>query len=167
MTNKTVILNQEQLEDRTRFWQRILRLQDWTLVAEVCRMRDIEGSDARTYYVLSVKHARIWVGDETDYKPTVPLPLDMEVNLVHELMHLVIAQLTDHIQKDPATNNALHNAMEQAVENTAQALVYLARRADEMEDYYENELAKRVYGLLPGGAQIVDIRTSDEPDGAL
>jgi hypothetical protein len=128
MMQEAVILTQDLLEERLAYWQEVLRLRDWTIVVEVCRMRDIGGSDAQSYYVLSVKHARIWVGDATDYSPTVPLPLDMEVNLVHELMHLVIAQLTDHIQKDHTTNNALHNAMEQAVENTAQALVRLERQ---------------------------------------
>jgi hypothetical protein len=131
-TDTPVILTQEQLEERLRYWQHRLRLMDWVIFAEVCRMRDIDGIDARTIYVLPLKNARIWVGDETDYNPTVPLPLDMELNLVHELLHIVMGEITDDIEREE--RGPKYNAMEQSIEAIAYALVHLERERQKLLD---------------------------------
>jgi hypothetical protein len=149
MDNREVIYTQEQLEDRLSYWQRRLRLQDWRLTVELCRMRDISDNQARIYYERSHKAGRIWIGDLTDYNPADKTALDMEWNLVHELLHLHFDAIDTHSEGERP--KIVQQELEAAIDSIAQALVTLERRADELAEYYEDELAQRRPPLmLPG-----------------
>lgn len=120
-----IILTKEQLEERLRYWQKLLRLQDWHIVIQICRGRDIDESDARCEQLQGLRQAIIKIADPVDWAPTVPLPLDMEWNLVHEMLHIVWGLPTAHIDRNDGGPEVW--AMEAAIESTTHALINLER----------------------------------------
>jgi hypothetical protein len=123
---KEVLLDDEQLEERLRYWQKRLRLQDWRIEAVIVRGREIEYNDALADYTIPIRQAYIKVADATDWAPMLPQPLDMEWNLVHELLHVVWALPTSSI--DRGTEERLERwHMEQSIEATTHALISLER----------------------------------------
>ncbi|MEK4879381.1 hypothetical protein [Paenibacillus sp. FSL R5-0908] len=163
ISSKEVLLTQEQAEERLRYWQHKLNLQDWDIVVEVCRMKDIDG-DAKVFYQETMKNAKIWLGNTIDYSPTIPQPLDMEQGLVHELGHILLAGITRETGKNDG-NYDQYVKMENAVEAFAWALISLDRRAEETENYYMNLLYPKQPLSLMAGDMAVHIRTADQQDG--
>lgn len=131
MINKEpVILTQEQLEERLAYWQKKLRLQDWLVTVELCRMKTLEDAQARNHYQRQHKMARIYIGDLTDYEPFQRVHLDMEWNLVHELLHLHFDALQTYAELASTSGELprlVHQEAEAAVDSIAYALVTIDR----------------------------------------
>lgn len=124
MVDRT-ILNQAQAEDRLRYWQRVLRLQDWDLRVEVVRWHEF-GQDG-PYMGQMIPHvnkavANIKLIAPDDASPGWMREYDMEKTLVHELLHI-------HFQNArPNDAKADERGEERAIEAIAEALIALDRR---------------------------------------
>ncbi len=114
-------------------WQKRLRLQDWTIAVRVVRKRDLDLTDAegQVQWVLSRREAFIKLMDPIDYSPTAMTPQDLEVSLVHELLHLYFAPF------DAEKGTLEETCQEQAIDALSNALVKLARKVG--DDHGENE----------------------------
>ncbi|MFD0868777.1 hypothetical protein [Paenibacillus residui] len=122
-----VILTEEELRTKCAEWQKILRLQDWIVVTGIKRGRDmtLQGVCGECSWQLQKRMAAINVLDPVDYPPDLIEPHDMELTLVHELVHLHFASLQ--------TPNEDNTAEEQAIEAISRGLITLARRGGERE----------------------------------
>jgi hypothetical protein len=119
-----VILTEEQLRGKCAEWQKILRLQDWIISVSVRRERDmvLKGL-AEILPSLPKRMATIRILDPIDYPPELSEPQDMELSLVHELLHIhlfpMFADREDEMRQV---------AEEQAIEAISRGLVELHRR---------------------------------------
>lgn len=124
-------MSQEELQKLCAIWQRRLRLQDWQVKLVVERFwdhqKDDELSFARCHWFLHKKQARISMLDPGDFDPSDFEHEPVEKSLVHELVHLHLAELTEPLEKDTPQ----WRAMEQAVHALASALYDLACEAGE------------------------------------
>ena len=123
--NKTFIYeNDEQLQQALAEWQKILRLQDWIIKASIRRERDmyLANSSAAVRYNYEKRMAFIHIMDPIDYEPDLMVPQDMEISLVHELLHLHYAGF------DQTEKGTIEYALvEQSIEAISRALVELKR----------------------------------------
>jgi hypothetical protein len=112
------------LTELCTIWQKRLRLQDWNVKVSTCRERDmcIEGTQGSCNYSHQLKAALIQILDPSDYPPESITAQDIEVTLVHELLHLHFAAL------EPERDSPQHVALEQAIDLTAYALVAAYRQ---------------------------------------
>jgi hypothetical protein len=104
-------------------WAKILRLQDWHITIRYCRRfefptEDVKGGDISM--LLAKRDASIRILDPIDYAPTYLPPIDTELTVVHELVHV-------HIEGFYRDYDSV--AMEQAVHALSSALVALDRAA--------------------------------------
>lgn len=107
-------------QERLRYWQRLLRLQDWDIELRVVRRHELDDAYGRCSTWSAVGRAKIRLLDPQDFEPTIdPRDRDIKVTLVHELLHL-------RIPADQADGSS-SLGQEQAVERIAQALVHLRR----------------------------------------
>jgi hypothetical protein len=107
-------------------WQKILRLQDWTVAIKWGRSFDLpHGKEATTRSSLSAKLAAVRILDPADYDPDSMAPQDIENTVVHELLHLHTWPF-DHALADSLEARCV----EQAIEAIATALVGLDRKAN-------------------------------------
>jgi hypothetical protein len=114
-----VILTQEELEQKLQEWQKRLRLQDWNIDVKIKRARDIlDGCQAEVNWVLTKKMAIISIMDPFDYPSDSMEPQDMEDSLVHELLHLHLAPISNYGNDD---NYQIFE--EQAIESIASGLI--------------------------------------------
>lgn len=111
--------NDEELQAACAEWQKRLRLQDWIVVSEIVRARDMEneGAAAEVKHFIKPKRAYIGIRDSIDF-PEGVFEQDMERDLVHELIHLYLAPL--HTDETDET-------VEQIVECLAHSFVTLHR----------------------------------------
>lgn len=118
--NDAVIFNQDELRQLCIEWQKILRLQDWDIIVQISRRDDTFGNSTmgQVRYHLELKQALIKIIDPIDYPANVIYPQDMEISLVHELLHLHFAPFNAEEGTPAAT------AQEQAI---AKGLVGLRR----------------------------------------
>ncbi len=119
-----VILTEDELRILCAEYQKTLRLQDWRVHIKVGRLpKGDEDDDATVYYSVENKVATICLCDPTYYPEDSLEPQDMELSLVHDLLHLHLAPLglseDDRHSKDA----------EIAVESMAEAVVNLRRAA--------------------------------------
>ena len=99
------------------YWQRQLRLQDWDIDVEIVRPLAIEGKAGDTRTTREVRQAWIRISDPSLSEQDFPEHfLDIEVTLVHELLHVAFA-----------ANIETHDEVEPAIDATARALVALNR----------------------------------------
>ena len=120
--------SQEELDAGVAKWAKVLRLQDWDITAKICVQREFTDGDSvwgRCHPKPKKKDAYIQIRDQADYLNTVEehltLPRDMEVDLVHEMLHI-------HFQPfEPDEEGPEWTAMEAAIETLARALVKLDR----------------------------------------
>lgn len=82
-------MTQKQVNARLRYWQKVLRLQDWTLFAEITRAFDLDEDcgAGQNNVLLAHKTAKILLRDPSDYTGRQWVPIDVERILVHELLH--------------------------------------------------------------------------------
>ena len=118
-----IILNQQQLNELLAYWQVLLRLRDWDIKIAIKRTRDFKFDEAagETTWLLAKKMAVITIVDPADYPPDSLWPQDMEMTLIHELVHLLLAYWT------PERLSAEYDYQEQAIHTISQTLVRLQR----------------------------------------
>ena len=120
-----MIFTQEELEKKLSYWQKRLRLQDWILEVRILRAREMAGEyAAQVNWTLSKKMATIHILDQVDYPPDCMDSRNMENDLVHELLHLHFAPISDHFSEDSPVYTTFE---EQAIESIAYGLVNAER----------------------------------------
>ena len=123
------ILTQPELEQLLRYWQERLKIQYWDIRIGIYRARDFvkQNCRAEVSYTVSNATAILRIMDPIDYDRDL-WPQDMEVSLVHELLHLRFCEA------DVTKADSLEELMlERAIEHTAEALVHLKREAGCLE----------------------------------
>lgn len=112
----------DQLRERLAYWQKVLRLQDWDIQIEIARMPQFTSPDRAAEIHIHYTHKRAFIRilDPEDYSYNmVPWdPQDMEMSLVHELMHIYFYPAQDHMT---------YHELEQAVHSLATAFVGMER----------------------------------------
>lgn len=117
-------LTQEKVSKLMEEWVDRLGLQDWDIhLAWRCRPDEIPMSDSLgvSSYVESCKQACIYILDKAYYKGD-PFVFDFEITLVHELMHLKVALLSDKNE-----NSMQYRAIHMLIDDMAKALVRAKR----------------------------------------
>src|SRR5882724_1694545 len=124
-TPQTVV-SEGQVHDWLRLWQKRLRLEDWKIDVKIVRIWDLEqGTLGHIDWSVPHKTAVIKVLNPADYElPRDRVPADMELSIVHELVHLHLSALP--------LNKSSRNAEEQVVTMIANALVDLERHDQPM-----------------------------------
>ena len=109
-------------------WQERLGLSHWRIAVQICRAREMPVPDvqATSDISLQMEYALISILDPVDY-PSSPFEQDMEVTLVHELLHIPLLYITD-----PDRASLEHTYLEAFIERTARLLVALARDKESM-----------------------------------
>jgi hypothetical protein len=122
----------EELVGLCAAWQRVLRLQDWTVRARFVRATEMDtdapkGRSGEVCWNNKTRDATVLVLCAEDYDAThrdgYERNYDPEVTLVHELLHLYWAPLAHVIP----SNSIEDRFEEQAVEALARAFVALKR----------------------------------------
>lgn len=110
-----------ELRENMAYWQRVLRIQDWDVELQLQRHHEIgEGLLGQCIRNDSSRTAKVLLLDPRDLAPAgLPSGRDLEVTLVHELLHVVF-----HCASSETENRV---AFEQAIDSTARALVRLDR----------------------------------------
>jgi hypothetical protein len=110
------------LDERLAVWQQRLKLQDWRVSVVMTRRGDLApGTLGGIRWDKPKKSAVIWVLDPSDYRlPHREMLDDMELTIVHELVHLDLASLR--------RGEAGRGMQEQAVSGIAEAMVELDRK---------------------------------------
>ncbi|GIO33249.1 hypothetical protein J2TS6_43900 [Paenibacillus albilobatus] len=123
-----VILTEEELRAKCAEWQKILRLQDWIVDVGISRRRDmnLENAQAEIVPSLQKRMASVRILDSVDYPPDCSEPQDMELSLVHELLHIHLFPLFADREDEMRLI-----AEEQAIEAISRGLVYLYRKGGE------------------------------------
>lgn len=126
-----VIFTDEQLQEKCAKWQKILRLQDWILNVSIRRERDFctKESNAEIIPSLPKRMATIRIIDPVDYDPNQSEPQDMELSLVHELLHIHLFQLFADREDEMRLV-----AEEQAIEAISRGLIALSRQGSGEDD---------------------------------
>lgn len=123
---KGITLSNEQLQERLAYWQEKLRLQDWIIEVKIKRGMDMMSeTSACVNWTLSKKMATISILDPIDYPPNCMGERDMENDLVHELLHLHFAPISDHFGENRSVYSTFE---EQAIESIAFGLVETERK---------------------------------------
>ncbi|WP_136604659.1 hypothetical protein [Paenibacillus dokdonensis] len=125
---KEVIFDNKQLQEKCAEWQRILRLQDWIVDIGISRSRDMNLDNAQAEIVpcLPKRMATVRILDSVDYPPDCAEPQDMELSLVHELLHIHLFPLFADREDEMRLI-----AEEQAIEAISRGLIYLYRKGGE------------------------------------
>lgn len=120
--------NQEQLDACLVYWQKVLRLQDWTIRARIKRSYEMTHKDADGYidHHHCIKSAMITLIDPADYEPACWSDLDHEQVLVHEMLHIYEGAIMEKLDDDAAKTALIER--EQLCECLASAFVALNRK---------------------------------------
>jgi hypothetical protein len=107
------------VQERLAIWQQRLKLADWKISIEMARRDDLKPKTlGATRWDKDKKSATIWVLDPSEYKLAFREVLnDLELTVVHELVHLELASLP---RSEASRNNEEH-----AVNRIAEALIAL------------------------------------------
>lgn len=119
VTTMPSVVTEEQAQDWLRLWQKRLRLEDWKIEVRIVRIWELErGTLGHIDWSTPHHTALIKVLSPADYElPPDKIPADMELSIVHELVHL-------HLSVLPLAKSS-RMAEEQVVTMIADALVNL------------------------------------------
>jgi len=119
VTSMPPVVTDEQAQDWLKLWQKRLRLEDWKIEVRIVRIWELErGTLGHIDWSTAHRTALIKVLSPLDYElPADKIPADMELSIVHELVHLHLSVLP--------LNKSSRNAEEQVVTMIANALVNL------------------------------------------
>lgn len=119
-----VILSNEELRTKCAEWQKVLRLQDWIVDVGISRSRNMkmERCQAEIEPCLPKRMASIRILDPVDYPRDSAEPQDMELSLVHELLHIHLFPLFADREDEMRMV-----AEEQAIEAISRGLIALKR----------------------------------------
>ena len=122
VTSPAPVVTDEQAQDWLRLWQKRLRLEDWKIEVKIVRIWELEqGTLGHIDWSTPHHTALIKVLNPADYElPPDKMPADMELSIVHELVHLHLSVLP--------LNKTSRNAEEQVVSMIADALLNLEHR---------------------------------------
>jgi hypothetical protein len=117
-------LTKQNLAKRLAYWQKRLRLQDWSVTADICRYAAIDdslgritiGDDKREAYIRLLCAEDVLPLDVIDKASA----LDWELVLVHELLHL---HFRDTSPKHHEKGSPEDKAEERAIDQISHALV--------------------------------------------
>lgn len=129
------ILTQEEAQSLCAYWQALLRIQDWDVEVKIVRRPEFTNAidcmgECNTWRIK--KRAVIHLLHPEDHAIFVKnskfvTPHDMEVTLVHELLHVALAPVTmDTVKADSPESIA----EEQFIDALSRALVHLYRRTE-------------------------------------
>ena len=106
-------------------WQPILRLQDWDFVIKYQRASQFSDPvpAGSCWFLIKKRHCHIRILDPIDFGTDFSPPMDIELTVVHEMLHPFIATFCKAVQ------NA---QMEQFIHAMSSALVGLHRAADDV-----------------------------------
>lgn len=115
---------QEFLTARLAVWRQRLKLNDWTISIVPSHPGDLKpGTVGHIHWDVDKKIASIRVLDASDYRLPCPDALnDMELTVVHELVHLVLSSVSRSVEAD-------RGAEEHTVNQISHALLDLDRQA--------------------------------------
>lgn len=118
-------VTQAQLERRCRYWQKILGLSDWTVVAGFARSEAMsdDGNQGECHVSFENREARIRILHPVDYPETSFVPQDWELTLVHELLHLHLDPIYRRVR------GLAEELLEQTIQQVARSLIQLERTA--------------------------------------
>src|SRR6266542_269622 len=121
LPSSQILVSNEQVHDWLRLWQKRLRLEDWKVDVKIVRIWDLEqGTLGHIDWSVPHRTATIKVLNPADYElPKDKIAADMELSIVHELVHLHLSVLP--------LNKSTRNAEEQVVSMLADALISLER----------------------------------------
>lgn len=107
------------VRERLTVWQKRLKLADWKISVVMARREDLKPKTlGATRWDKDKKTATIWMLDPAEYKLPFPEILDdLELTVVHELVHLELASLP---RSEASRSNEEH-----AVNRIAEALIAL------------------------------------------
>ena len=116
---------EEFLTARLAVWRQRLKLNDWTISIVPSHPGDLKpGMLGHIHWDLDKKIASIRVLDASDYRLACPAALnDMELTVVHELVHLVLSSVSRSVEAD-------RGAEEHTVNQIANALLDLDRQSE-------------------------------------
>jgi hypothetical protein len=114
-------LAQRHVTERLAYWQHRLKLEDWHISVAPARQSQLKPKTLGAIrWDKGKKTAEIWVLDPADYQlPYRQMLDDMELTVVHELVHLQLASLP--------RSEASRSSEEHAVNGIADALLDLDR----------------------------------------
>ena len=119
----------ESLAKACRYWQEKLGLSHWRIAVRFARKEELkgEGDDMEFYqgqnhFDVRLECALIKICDPQDYPTDTPFKQDVEVTLVHELLHISV----DYFAR-PDSTFMEHSLMEAFIDRTARLLVSLDR----------------------------------------
>ena len=112
---------QQHVTERLAYWQHRLKLADWRISVAPARQSQLKPRTlGAIHWDKGKKTAEIWVLDAADYQlPYREMLDDMELTIVHELVHLELASLP--------RSEASRSSEEHAVNGIADALLELDR----------------------------------------
>jgi len=118
-TSGPPIVSQQQAQDWLHLWQKRLHLEDWKIDIKIVRIWELEqGTLGHIDWSVPHRTATIKVLNSADYElPKDKIPSDVELSIVHELVHLHLSVLP--------LNKSTRGAEEQVVTMLADALVDL------------------------------------------
>lgn len=103
----SVIYDLDQLAERCDYWMRRLRLQDWDIRLGIIRERDFAtglGAAGEFSAWPNKKLVAINLLDPVDYEDDLHIEYDMEVILVHELLHIHFLDVGEQENKSERTD---------------------------------------------------------------
>lgn len=114
----------EFLNARLAVWQQRLKLDDWKISIVSSHPADLKpGTLGHIHWDADTKTAAIRVLDASEYRMACPDAFnDMELTVVHELVHLVLSSLSRSVEAD-------RGAEEHTVNQISKALLELDRQA--------------------------------------
>ena len=120
------VFSNEVLQVFLKKWVAILSLQEWDIHAEICSEEYFTNKDCdgETLFLLSKAQATIHILDPNDYPNDASFEQDMEITLVHELLHLKYAGF------QPPDDSPEHAYFERGIQTTAKVLVGLCRESE-------------------------------------
>jgi hypothetical protein len=132
------------LNQRLWLWQKRLHLHDWKITVKLVRASELRPKTlGNVNWDRKIKTATISVMDPSDYKLSgQPMRDDMEMTVVHELVHLHLSGLP--------RNESTKAAEEQAVNMLTEALIRLDRRRDEPMEV-EHQVSQSARQEAPAG----------------
>jgi hypothetical protein len=112
---------ESRLERQMKFWQKRMRLEDWSLSLRLVRQRELDSNSwGSAEWDPDLRTGVISVLDPRDYNlKGGELRLDMECTIVHELVHIQISPLAarnEHVREE-VVNRIMGALMHRACPN--------------------------------------------------
>ncbi len=114
MTKEKLSQLKESLELKLKYWQKVLRLQDWKFEIKLLP-RGGNNEVGHIAFNLNARYATITLAQDSLTSEALDTHYSIEENMLHEMIHVLITPLGDH----PKTLE------EQAIESFTEALMRL------------------------------------------